>query len=374
MADHKVLIIGLGNIGNYALEFLARTQGVDSIFTADIDKETGLSKTNNAILGAAQMGFFPQVEFIPLDVFKIEETAGILKKIAPDVILSCVSLQAWWVISELPGDLYKKFRLIAGFGPWLPMHLVPNYKLMKAVKNANIKTHVVVAGFPDAVCPVLGKVGLTPTVGLGNLDNFIPELRKVAGEKLGVPMRDISIYMVGHHVLRTATKLGNIAEVPYYLRIFAENKDVTGEFNLNQLVVDAANLVVKSPGHSKVAASGVKNILGILRNTGELTHAPGPQGLPGGYPVRLSSKGAKVVLPEGLSREEAIRINEEEQKYDGIERIEDDGTVVHTEKAVKFMKETLGYDCSRVKIEENEEKAKELASLYREFAAKFKNE
>jgi hypothetical protein len=70
--------------------------------------------------------------------------------------------------------------------------------------------------------------------------------------------------------------------------------------------------------------------------------------------------------------EEAIRINEEHQKYDGIEKIEDDGTVVHTEKAVKFMKETLGYDCSSVKIEENEEKAKELMYLYREFTAKFK--
>ena len=98
--------------------------------------------------------------------------------------------------------------------------------------------------------------------------------------------------------------------------------------------------------------------------------------MPGGYPVRLSSKeGAKVVLPEGLiSREEAIRINEEAQKVDGIERIEDDGTVVHTEKAAIFMKETLGYDCSRVKIEDNEEKAKELGTLYREFAAKLKRE
>jgi hypothetical protein len=228
-------------------------------------------------------------------------------------------LQAWWVISELPPDLYKEFRLTAGLGPWLPMHLTPTYKLMQAVRNSGIKTHVVVASFPDAVCPVLGKVGLTPTVGLGNLDNFIPELKKVTGEKLGIPMRDISIYMIGHHVLRTITKLGDIEKVPYYLRIFVGNKDVTGEFDLNQLVVDAANLVVKSPGHSKVAASG-----------------------------------------------------EEHQKYDGIEKIEDDGTVVHTEKAVKFMKETLGYDCSRVKIEENEEKAKELGYLYREFTAKFK--
>jgi len=365
------MIIGLGRIGNYALEFLVRTPGVGSIYAADIDKEVGLSKTNNAILGAAQMGFYPHVEFIPLDLNYIGETALLLNRIAPDVVLSCVTLQAWWVISELPQDLYRKLRLVAGFGPWLPMHLTPNYKLMQAIKQAGIKTHVVVAAFPDATCPVLGSVGLTPTIGLGNLDNFIPEIQKVVGERLGIPMRNVSVYMLGSHVIRTAFKLG-MENVPYYLRIFAENKDVTKEFNQKQLLIDAANLVFKWQGDSKVAASGVKNVLAILNNTGEFTHSPGPQGLPGGYPVRLSAKGAEVVLPEGVSMKEAVRINEEGNRLDGIERIEDDGTVVHTENAVNLMKELFGYDCRRVKLEENEEKAKELGVRYREFTKKFK--
>jgi len=239
---------------------------------------------------------------------------------------------------------------------------------MQAVKKAGIRTHVIVAAFPDAVCPVLGKVGLAPTIGMGNIDNSIPEIRKIVGEKLGIPMRNICIYMIAFHSLRVALKIGR-ENVPYYLRIFAENKDVTGEFNLDKLLVEAAN---KWQDDSKVAASGVKNVLAILNNTGELTHSPGPQGLPGGYPVRLSSKGAEVVLPEGVSMEEAIRINEEDQRCDGIEKIEDDGTVVCTENAVRLMKEIFGYDCRRIRIEENEEKAKELGFLYRQYAKRFK--
>ena len=160
MSEKKIMVIGLGYIGNYALEFLARTQGIDTIIAADIDEATGQSKVYNTIMGAAQMGFYPDMKFIPLDLNNVEETASVLNKIAPDVIFSSVTLQSWWVISDLPADLYKKFRAVAGYGPWLPMHLVPSYKLMKAVKDASIKTHVVVAGFPDAVCPVLGKVGL----------------------------------------------------------------------------------------------------------------------------------------------------------------------------------------------------------------------
>jgi hypothetical protein len=371
MSEKRVMIIGLGRIGNYALEFLVRTPGVDTIFAADIDKEVGLSKTQIAMLGAAQMGFYPHVEFVPMDLNNIEETASILNRVAPDVILSCVTLQAYWVVSELPQDLQKKLKVIAGYGPWLPMHLTLNYKLMQAIKHAGIKTHVVVSAFPDATCPVLGKVGLAPTIGLGNMDNFIPEIKKVVGEKLGIPMRNISIYLIGSHALRIAAKSG-MKNVPYYLRIFAENKDVTREFNLDQLLVDAGNLGVRWQSDYRVAASGVKNVLAILNNTGEFTHSPGPQGLPGGYPVRLSSKGAEVVLPEGVSMEEAIRINEECQRCDGIEKIEDDGTVVCTESAVNIMKEMFGYDCRRIKIEENEEKAKELRSLYREFAKRFK--
>jgi malate/lactate dehydrogenase len=375
MGEKKVMIVGLGNIGNYALEFLVRTRGVDSIFTADINKEVGLSKTNNAMLGAAQMGFYPHVAFIHFDVNQIEKAASVLNKIAPDVVLSCVTLQAYWVIQEIPKDLYIKSRLIGGYGPWLPLHLTPTYKLMQAIKKAGIKTHVVVASWPDAVCPVLGKVGLAPTIGLGNMDNFVPGIKKIVAEKLHIPMGNIFLYVIGHHMVSSVMRYGKVdREVPYYLKIFAENKDVTREFNLDQLLEEVAHLQPHWRSDSKVASSGVKNVLAILNNTGEITHSPGPQGLPGTYPVRLSSQGAEVVLPDGVSMEEAIRINEEGQKYDGIERIEDDGTVVHTEKAVKFMKEMFGYDCARIRFEENEEKAKELMSCYSEFIAKLKKQ
>lgn len=120
-----------------------------------------------------------------------------------------------------------------------------------------------------------------------------------------------------------------------------------------------------------VAASAVKNILHILNDTNELTYAPGPEGLPDGYPTRLSREGARIALPAELPRQEAIRINEESQKFDGIEKIRDDGTVVFTQKAVEIMHELLGYDCSQLKPEESETKAKELMAAYDRFTSRF---
>jgi hypothetical protein len=73
-----------------------------------------------------------------------------------------------------------------------------------------------------------------------------------------------------------------------------------------------------------------------------------------------------------LTLEEAIGINEEGQRYDGIDRIDRDGTVHYTEKSVSIMKEMLGYDCKVMKLQETEAQSKELDNRFKEFAEKFK--
>ena len=107
-------------------------------------------------------------------------------------------------------------------------------------------------------------------------------------------------------------------------------------------------------------------------DTGEVMHAPAPSGLPGGYPVRVDRNGGEVILPKGLTIEEAIRINEEGQRYDGIDRIDQDGTVHYAEKSVAIMKEMVGYDCKVMKLDETEEQSRELDRKFKEFAGKYK--
>jgi hypothetical protein len=245
---------------------------------------------------------------------------------------------------------------------------------MKAIREAGITPFVVNSSFPDAVNPILGKVGLAPTIGIGNMDLIIPALRKTVAEKLGVPMRNVVIQMIGHHYHGYYfPRHGTGCEAPFFLRIFVGQEDVTGRFDIKSLVSEIpkhARRPEGAAGQYVVAASSLKNIMAIYSDTGEITHAPGPQGLPGGYMVRLSRKGAEVVLPNGLTREEAIRINEEAQKYDGIEAIHDDGTVRFTEKSWSTMKEYLDYDCREMGAEESAERAKELRAKFMAFAEK----
>jgi hypothetical protein len=119
-----------------------------------------------------------------------------------------------------------------------------------------------------------------------------------------------------------------------------------------------------------VAASGVKNALALLFDTGILTHTNGPCGLPGGYPVRVCRAGVDVYLPQGITLAEAIKINTDAQRGDGIDRIGDDGTVYYTDKVVEIMKEVLDYDLRPLRFDEIDQRCEELVGRFRALANK----
>jgi hypothetical protein len=189
----------------------------------------------------------------------------------------------------------------------------------------------------------------------------------VVAEKLHIPLRSISVSLVGHHsVVTTGMK------APYWIRIHAENLDVTDKFpkdKLSELVMKARSRGIGATGWSgpppqqATASSFLRNVLAIYFDKKELLHASGPKGLPGGYPVRLSYDAVDVVIPEGLTLEEAVRINEDGAKWDGIQEIKPDGTLVLTDKAAKIMRDTLGYEREEYRLSESTTIAKELLSL-----------
>lgn len=368
-----VLVFGLGDLGGWVLELLARSPGVTKIVTADIDREKGIRKTNIAQLGAAHMGFYPDMHFVQVDLNQIDATVKIIKEAQPNVIFASMTLQSWWMLELLPTKVRKELEQ-AGFGPWLPMHLTLMYKLMKAVKASGTHAHVVSSPFPDAVNPVLDKVGLAPTCGIGNFDELASIIKKAVSEKLNVPMQNISIFMIGHHYTNVAlTEYARKGDAPFYLKILVGDNNVTSKLNLDEIFSSRPPIPPGRGVHPLTASTAARNILAIINDTRELTHAPGPNGLPGGYPVRLGAKGAEVFVPEELTLKDAIRINEEAQKYDGIKKIRADGSVVFTDRSVEIVKRVLGYDCKELKIDESEERAKELRLLFESLVKKCQN-
>ncbi len=365
MRQPQILIIGLGGVGSWVLELLARTEGISYVVGADFNEAWGRRKVYNVAAGAMLQGYYPRLEFTSIDLQNIAATAELIASLQPSLIFNCATLQTWWLRKKLPPETVDRLSQ-AGSGPWLPTHLALSRKLMLAIQASGWQGYVINSGIADISNAVLAKRGLAPTIGLGNIDLLIPPVQMGVAKQLSVPVPNVSVYAVFHHYHTSCFRKHPGGAPPYFLRLMVGDQDVTGQFDtdllLHQVSQDRFSDEHLNP---VVAASGVKNAIALLRDTGLLTHSPGPQGLPGGYPVRLDATGAELVLPTGVTMEQALAINEAGQRGDGIERIEADGTVVYTDQARQIIKEVLDYDLAPLKFDECDQRAEELIARFK---------
>lgn len=357
----RLLIAGLGDVGSAALHDLAREPTVGAILALDVDGSRA-RQVSSARYAAQQGGRFPRLDFVREDVRDVRRVAGLLREFQPDVVLNTTTLLSWWVVKELPENLRTKLAE-ARFGPWLPVHLALTWKLMQAVRAAGVRAHVVNASYPDVVNPVLDRAGLAPTVGIGNVDLVAPAVREAAADLLGLPSHHLTCLLVAHHAHVFPLFGEGRMLAPYFLRVLADERDVTSKLPPGRLFrwVAEAHAIPTDRSLARVtAASARKTVLALLNDTDELTHAAGPLGLPGGYPVRLNADGPHLALPRGLTRAAAVRLNERAMAHDGIAGIRPDGTVRFAPPAVAVMRETLGYHCPELRLRDVERRAEEL--------------
>lgn len=367
MTKHTVMIVGLGNMGGHVLDMLLRRPDSPRIIVAGRDGDHLERRANLSVLAGTHLGYEPDVEFAVLDVDDVDRTAETLARLRPDIILSTVSLQAWWVVTELPKPLLEDLDQ-AELGPWLPMQLTLIYKLMQAVKASGIDTKVANAALPDATHRILEPAGLAPTIGIGNVANPIPALRRAAAEELGASLPQITVRLVAEHFATTRLpRKGHADGAPFHLSVQRDGRDVTDAVDVDQVLKRAATRYRRVGGKVGVmltAASAVTVLDALMSEEKVLVHSPGVLNLIGGYPAWVSSSEISLALPDGLSLEEAQRINAVGLAHDGIEEIREDGSVRYGEKHMAVMKRILGYECSTMRLEESEAQAKEIAACY----------
>ena len=154
-------------------------------------------------------------------------------------------------------------------------------------------------------------------------------------------------------------------------------KDVTKKYDTFELLRNTAAGRMRLGGSgcdSQVASSQCKHAMALLNDSKILSLAPAPGGLPGGYPVRIGADGAKLALPDGITEKEAIQINLEGQKRDGIEEIRDDGTIVFPDAVHKAMKKIFNFDCKSFNIKDVDAVATEQWAKFKELLKKHQKE
>lgn len=373
MQQPLIMIIGVGELGSRLLTMLLSTPHTNHVVLAGRDVAKLTRTANLARFTATNLGLIGDVQVAQLDLNDIDATAETIATLRPDIIFMSASLQSWRIITKLPKENFEALDE-AQFGPWLPMHLTLNYQLARAVKASGVAPQLVNAAFPDAVGPVLAKVGLAPSMGIGNVANIVPALTYGFAIEAEVDPRDVEIRLVAQHYFsHYVPRFGTAGDGSYHLRAYAGGRSLDGVSHhavfahlggrLRRLGGDAGQLLT--------ASSAMRVIQAMATDSGILAHAPAPQGLPGGYPVRVGREGGVVDLPSSITLAEAIRVNEECQRADGIEHIDSDGTVTFTEREMGLMEKLLGYECRTMRLAETGEWAEELRRKYEEYAGRF---
>ena len=365
-----IMLVGLGGLGAAVLELLAREEGLGQILVCSRRAEHGVARCNLARMSAMAQGYEPSIRFAKLDINDEGAVAETVRHEAPDIIFSAATMQTWWLTDLLPVKQAKVLKK-ARFGVWLPVHLTLTLKLMRALRDADYRGITLTAPFPDVVNCVLGKLGLAPTCGVGNLDEIVPKLRLLAAERLGERLDAIDVLLVAHHALQPAAFGEPMEEIPpYYLRIYFEGQDVSEKVDAHALLLAPYSLVPGPPSCFLTAATTVNLICALFSDNETYLHAPSPHGLPGGYPIIIRGRDVQPAPIEGLSLAEAIDINERSHRFDGVESIEADGTVVFCPQDVNVLRDTLGCNLESLKPAESEDRARELIARFREYAAR----
>lgn len=363
----KIMIIGAGDLGRRVFHELAHGGHRRHVRLVGRDEDAVLRATNMARFAALQRGWSATVSHAVTDLTDTARTAECVAAFQPDVLFLCASFQSWWVISTLPRGAYETLAS-ANYGPWLPMHLVPTMLAMRAVRQAGSTATVVNAAYPDAVHPALTAVGLAPHLGIGNVANNVPGIRVAAADSLGLPPEEVEVRLIAHHfVSHRLSRHGDAGPATMAVAVLVGGRDVSTE-------VDVPGLLKRLPadyrrtgglaGQAMTAASALSVLEPLVDARPAVVHAPGPLGLPGGYPVALGPDGIRLVLPEWLSEREAVEINVSGQVQDGITRIDADGTVHFEPAAMDVLRRELGYDCPRMPLVEAEARAVELRERF----------
>lgn len=366
-SKYRILLVGCGVVGGRVLDLLAQAGNLYDVTVVARRQDVLLERVNLAITVASILGRHPTIHARSHDIHDVEQTAELLEQVAPHVIVNASSRQTFWAISTLPEPIFRALDK-AKIGPWLPNHLALARRLMLAVTQSSLKPPIVNVAFPDAVNAVLGRVGLAPTIGAGNVANAIPTLRRAAAAQLECRPDEIQLRFVAHHYASNAiASTGSPDGAPVILQVIHAGEDVTAaidECGLYRSFVRELRRTRGVPGQVVAATNAFAMVRALLADDLSHMHAPGPLGLVGGYPVLVGRGGVALDLPETIQRSDAESVNEAGQRLEGIDAISDDGEVVFTQDNMEVMHHVLGYKHSRMRLSEADDYADELRMRY----------
>ncbi len=205
-----------------------------------------------------------------------------MERIKPFAVVHTASLQSMWSLAQ--HNKWSELVKRGGYGTTLPLQCMLAGKIARSVAAMQDPPLLINCCYPDVVNYVLSKCGMNIFSGIGNI--------AIIDALLSTRLQHGYRMLANHfHVQELIRQPAERKELP---RLWIEKKeiDTTRIFQPLQLIND--------PLLNSITALSCANLLScILDEKDRLLHLPGPQGLPGGYPVNIV-KGKIEAIGTGI--------------------------------------------------------------------------
>lgn len=349
----KVMIIGLGSVGSYLLDYLiSKNDPAVSIVAVGRDAEKMRMKVNIVRIS----GLIRELNRSKIDVEggvdlnDIDSITSAIKKHQPDFIVN--SSRAYSGLKY--GSI--SWSNVRAYGIWSPLAIHFTKNVMEACDKADSNAIVINTSYSDAVIPWLKSAGKAyPDFGSGNLNHLVPRMKFAVAEILGVDdYWNVDVmFAAGHFHDVCISKEGQTEGVELPLKIYY--KGVEQNLLPNQVFSACCiSMPVDQTRNMMNASSNYRIITAIIdairTGVNQKVFVPGFKGNIGGYPVQIGYKDQKLDawIDESIfSFEEMNKANRASMELDGVEDVID-GKLIYSDDLIEKAKKAFGKEIPKI--------------------------
>ena len=347
--DITVMIIGLGSVGTYLLDFLvSKNDPAIKIVVVGRNKDKMQSDVN-IVRVAGLIREVNKSEIIVesgVDLNDIESIEKAISKHSPDFIVN--SSRAY------PGLKYGSisWNNVRAYGIWTPLSIKFTKNIIEACDKADTDAVVINTSYSDAVIPWLKSAGKAyPDFGSGNLNHLIPRMKFAVADILGVDdFWNVDFNFAAAHFHDVViSKEGQTEGVNLPLKVYYKGEeqnipkdDIFSKCSISMPVDQKRNMMNASSNYRIISAV----IDAIRTGRDEKVFSPGVFGHIGGYPVIVGYNDGKIsawIDESVFSFDEMDKANRESLALDGVEDIRD-ATLYYTDDLIRKVRDVFGED------------------------------
>ena len=326
----KIMIIGLGSVGLYLLDYLVSTANPRmEIIVVGRNYDKMLSDVNIVRTAATirrQMRAEIHIEG-ECNLEDVDNIAEVLTKWQPDFIVNSSRVYSGLKYGSI------SWSHLRAYGIWTPLSVKFAKNIMEAYEKADSHAISINTSYSDAVIPWLKSAGMAYfDFGSGNLNHLIPRMKFYIAEKFGIDnLNDIDVTLaVSHFHDVVISKEGHAEGQDILLDIKYQGK--TLDFDKKELL-EACKIAM--PVDQKRNMMNASILTAILDKKKVKIHTPGVNGEIGGYPFIIDGTGkAQGYIDETVfPLEKMIEANRKSIYLDGVENVEN-GVLTYTDELI----------------------------------------